>query len=124
MTVAAIIEQYNTERPNNVDDTIKMDWLQNCERLLFEIVLQTHEDCPTISFEDFGMDTELIADVPYSDLYLHYLDQRAAYNNNDTKRYNAAATMYNNALLEFQQMYNRKHKPLKRGSHLLRHEVI
>lgn len=124
MTVASIIEQYNIERPNSIDDAFKRDWIENCERLLYEAVLLTHEECPDIDFDEFDMDTELIARPPYSDLYMHYIDQRAAYNNNDTKRYNASATMYNNALLEFQQMYNRTHKPLKAPSRLLRHEVL
>lgn len=147
MTVAGLIEQFNAERPNQVDDDVKVYWLRKCEQMLINEVLKSHEhdleDEDRIelsvagstlkigtmgSFEEhidkFDMDSNLIASEPYDDLYIHYLDQRLALNNNDTKRFNVAATMYNNALLTFQQYFNRTYKTKKTPSKLFRHEVI
>ena len=74
--------------------------------------------------DQWDMDTELLAPEPYDDLYIHYLDQRLALSNNDTKRFNVAATMYNNALLTYQQYCNRTYKTKKVKSKLLNHEVL
>lgn len=147
MTVAGLIEQFNAERPNQIQDDVKVYWLRKCEQMLINEILISHEhdlededrlelsvSGSTLviqsagSFEkhidSFDMDTELLAPEPYDDLYIHYLDQRLALSNNDTKRFNVAATMYNNALLTYQQYCNRTYKTKRQPSKLLRHEVL
>ncbi len=74
--------------------------------------------------DDFGMDSELTIPEPFSEVYLFYLDMKIAYGNNDSRRYNMAATEYNNAYLSYQQYYNRFHKVDAPRCYCLRHEVI
>lgn len=147
MTVVGIIEQFNTERPNQVDDALKVMWLRKCEQMIINEILMSHEhdleDEKTInltvagstlvvdsagSFEDhinsFAMESTLLVPEPYDDLYIHYLDQRIALNQNDTKRYNIASTQYNNALLTYQQYCNRTYITKKAPKRLLRHEDL
>ena len=129
MTVAGIIEQYNTERPNNVEDALKKDFLKRVEQMIIDIIIKNHQGAPDEEeliehIEDFDIDTELLVEEPYDDLYIYYLDQRISLNNNDTKRYNVASQLYNNALLTYQQKYNREHKSIQPGSYLIRHEVL
>jgi hypothetical protein len=146
-TVAEIISQYNTERPNQVEDAQKVLWLRKCERMIINEILVSHEhdleeetrvDLKVVgshlvitgagSFEQhidsFDMDTPLLVPEPYDDLYLHYLDQRIALNNNDKTRYNTAAAQYNNALLTYQQYVNRTYKTKKISKKLLNHSDI
>lgn len=143
-TVAQIIEQYNTERPNQVDDALKVIWLRKCERMIINEVLVSHEhdleDENRIelkvtgsvlvvtgagSFEEhidsFDMDSYLLVPEPYDDLYLYYLDQRIALNNNDKTRYNTSSAQYNNALLTYQQYVNRTYQTKKVSKKLLNH---
>lgn len=129
MTVAGIIEQYNTEKPNNVEDMVKIGFLKKCEKMIIDTVILTHMGAPDQEvldehIDNFDTDTELLVGEPYDDLYVYYLDQRIAMNVNDTRRYNAAATMFNNALLTYQQKYNREHMALKSKNYLIRHEVL
>lgn len=124
MTVASIIEQFNIERPNSLDDSLKVAWLLKCEKGLADSIFLTHEDCPELNFDNWDMESELLVPEPYDDLYIHYLDQRVALDQNDTRRYNAAATMYNNTMLSYQQKYNREHKGLKPRKYMIRHEVL
>lgn len=147
MTVAGLIEQYNFERPNHIQDEIKVNWLKKCERMLINEVFLMHEHpleaestvnlrvsgstlivASAGTFEEhidtFDMDTVLIAPEPYDDLYMYFLDQRIAFNQNDTKRYNVAVDKYNEALLQYQQYFNRMYPTVKRKSHLMRHEVL
>lgn len=146
-TVAGIIEQYNAERPNQVEDAQKVLWLHKCERMIINEVLMSHEHdlesenrislkvtgstlvvTNAGSFEEhidgFDMATELLVPEPYDDLYLHYLDQRIAYNGNDKVRYNAAVTQYNNALLTYQQYVNRTYITKKVKGKLIDHRNI
>lgn len=147
MTVAGIIEQFNTEKPNQVDDALKVLWLRKCEQMIINEILMSHEHNledentinlsvagstliikPAGSFEDhinnFDMDTTLLVPEPYDDLYIHYLDQRIALNQNDTKRYNLASNQYNNALLVYQQYCNRTYVTKKSPKRMLRHEDL
>lgn len=147
MTVAGIIEQFNTENPNQVDDNLKMNWLRKVEKSIIDTILRTHEHSPeddedmslkvvgsTLVIKNagdmeshinsFNMDTDLYVPEPYDDLYIYYLAQRIAMNQHDTKAYNVATTQYNNALLTYQQFYNRTHKPLQPKKVLYRHENL
>lgn len=147
MTVAGLIEQYNTERPNQTADSLKVQWLKKVEQMIINEVLISHEhdleDEKTLnltvsgstlvidsagSFGDhinnFDMDTTLLVPEPYDDLYIYYLDQRIAYDNNDKVRYNAAAKEYNNALLTYQQYCNRTYITKKIPKKMLRHDDL
>ena len=43
MTVAGLIEQYNNERPNQVDDDVKVLWLRKCEQMLINEIFLSHK---------------------------------------------------------------------------------
>lgn len=147
MTVAGIIEQYNSERPNQVLDSVKVGWLKKLESMIVKEVINTHEHDLTDNskleltvsgstlfikksgslsnhIDTFDMDTELLVPEPYDDVYIYYLDQRIALQNNDTKRYNVSSAQYNNAYLCYQQYFNRTYKTLPRKKRLFRHENI
>lgn len=147
MTVAGMIQQYNAERPNSVDDAIKIGWLRKVEQMIIKEVIDQHEHDLNASDElelsvigstlyikpsgdladhinTFGMDTELLVPEPYDDLYGFYLDQKIAYNNNDMRLYNAAATQYNNALLTYQQYFNRTYATKQTKKRMFRHENL
>lgn len=146
-TVAGIIEQYNNERPNQVADNLKVNWLRKCEKMIINEILISHEHDlededrvtlgvagstliikPAGSFEQhidsFGMDTVPLVPEPYDELYVFYLDSKIAYNNNDTKRYNTASARYNEALLSYQQYCNRTWKTRQRPGVLFDHERL
>lgn len=145
MKASALIAQYNMERPNEVDDAVKLKMLKKCEHMIINEVILTHEhpvtdekkieivnstlkitsgDTLQEHLDSFGMDTELIVPEPYEEVYIHFLDQKIAYNNNDIKRYNVAATQYNNAMLTYQQWYNRTNNALRAKVPLINHSRI
>lgn len=147
MTVAGIIEQYNNERPNQVDDSTKLNWLKKLEKMIINEVIISHEHdlednsklTLTVSgstlhitnagslthhIDSFDMDSDLLVPEPYDDLYIYFLDQRIALQNNDKTRFNTATTMYNNALLQYQQYFNRTYPTIRRQKRLFRHECL
>ena len=88
------------------------------DRAIASVLMQDMREGVTVTIVD-DADEE-----PYDDVYIFWLDQRIALNNNDTKRLNIASQAFNNAYLAYQQWYNRTHRPLKPRPHLLRHEVL
>ena len=131
MTVAGMIDQYNLERPNSVEDSVKMEFLRKCEANIIDTILlyepligeRTEEEWQE-HLSTFDLDTILICDEPYDDIYISYLDQRIAMNNNDKARYNASVRLFDNIFLSFKQKYNREHFPRQSRKRLLRHEVL
>lgn len=146
-TVAQIIEQYNAERPNQTEDSVKVLWLRKCEQMLINEIYVQHEhdleDESKMSFKvvgstlwitrggsftdhisNFDMDSKLLVPEPYDDLYLHYIDQKIAYLNNDKARFNTASTMFNNALLTYQQYFNRTYQTKKVEKKLFNHSNL
>lgn len=132
MKVVGMIEQYNLERPNSVEDNVKKDFLRKCEANLIDNVIllydpnegeRTPEEWQE-HLDEFDYDTNLLCEEPYDDIYLYYLDQRIALNNNDKSRYNNAVRLYDNMLLAFKQKYNREHYPRQTRKMLIQHEVL
>ena len=132
MTVAGMIEQYNMENPNNIEDSVKKDFLRKCEANIIDSVILLYE--PKVGertaeewedhLKEFDYDTSLCVEEPFDDIYLYFLDQRIARNNNDMKRCNVAARLFDNMFLSFKQKYNREHFPTQVRKMLLRHEVL
>ena len=132
MTVAAMIEQFNTERPNSVEDSLKMEWLRKCEANLIDsvILLRRIEEGERTAEEwqeyldTYNFDTEMILPEPYDDLYIYFLDARMSLNNNDKVRTNIATRLYDNALLTWKQKYNREHLPIQHKKQIINHEGL
>ena len=159
MTVSELIQQYDAERANSVQNDLKLLWLRKIEKQAEVEVFSKYDgykdseikreglwvdrdgglhlpswmyvdDDGTLHItnemedEEFTLDSELAIPDPYTDVYFYYLDQRIAYNNNDSRRYNVATEAFNNAYLAFQQFYNRSHQPDRPMKHMLRHEVL
>lgn len=132
MTVAGMIEQYNMERPNNVEDSVKMDFLKKCEANIIDSVIllydplegeRTEEEWQKY-LKDFDYDSSLICQDPFEDIYIYYLDQRIALNNNEIKRYNTSTRLFDNMFLAYKQKYNRTHYPRQTRKMLLQHKVL
>lgn len=58
------------------------------------------------------MDTELLVRDPYTDVYLWYLFSRINLRNKELDEYNNSMTMFNNAMLTFQDYWNRTHRAI------------
>lgn len=132
MTVEGMIEQYNLERPNSVEDNVKKEFLRKCEANIIDNVILLYD--PGVGertpeewqeyLDNFDYESELILKEPFDDAYIYYLDQRICLNNNDKARFNAASALFNNMFLAFKQKYNREHYPRQTRKMLLQHEVL
>ena len=57
------------------------------------------------------MDTKLIVDAPYDDIYILWLESKIDYANSEYVKYNNSITRYNDIYETFSNEYNRMHMP-------------
>lgn len=117
MTIQQAIEMTDAQKPNGYSDKDKIHWLDKLDRVIWETVIITHEDAPEEAFEGYteetDLDTELLADEAYSDLYIKWLGAQIDYANQEIQRYNNSATMFGSMMNEYRKDYNRKHRPVR-----------
>ena len=81
---------------------------------VFRELIETHEDAQTDTLPVYaGGDEELLVGAPYGeDLYYYYLQAMIAAENSETESYEQLRLLYNSALQQFGDWYNRSHRPL------------
>ena len=118
MTVKDLLADIDLKNPNDVQESVKRGWLLVQEKLLLHEVLHTHvltsdEASKANTLADLTAledDYEPLAQPPYQDLYIHYVDAQIALANVDTVAYENAQALYNNALLTYKNWFNRTHR--------------
>ena len=119
MTIIEAINRVDTIKPNSYGQTEKIRWLSDIDGIIKNEIFDTHEGGENISFsgytEDTALDTVLLVPAPYDDIYIHYMEMRIDYANNEYGKYNNSMVMYNTAYSAFERYYNRNHMPISRG---------
>ena len=123
MTVEEILADVDLKYPNDVPTAHKWEWITQLERMLVEECYDTHQ----ISEEEAAKAKEIaamgtlrrdyspLAQMPYQEVYTHYVAARIAEMNGDSDSYDRESVMYNNALLTFKNKFNRTHRALDNG---------
>ncbi len=121
MTIQNVIARVDELEPNQYSEQMKMDWLTELDGKIWEEVIRTHEDPPRESFEPYSSATsELLVGFPYAaDLYCWFLQARIAAENAEAAKYMQMGAMYNDALQNWTDWYNRTHRPKSGGSRFL-----
>ena len=119
MTIIEAINRVETIKPNSYGQTEKIRWLSDLDGIIKTEIFDTHEGGENISYsgytEDTALDTLLLVPEHYDDIYIHYLEMRIDYANNEYGKYNNSMMMYNTAYAAFEKYYNRNHMPISRG---------
>ena len=130
--ILAMVDEINT---NSYDTKIKIDWLSKLDGRVFNDIILSHEHDlvpeegtneedeseevnlvePTFSgYDNSSLDTELLIDDTYSDVYRDYLMAMIAYSNGETERYQNSMIMFNANYREYANWYNRTHAPIQK----------
>lgn len=119
MTIIEVLNRVDNIKPNSYGITEKIRWLSDLDGIIKNEIFDTHEGGENISFsgytEDVELDTVLLVPAPYDDIYIHYMEMRIDYANNEYGKYNNSMVMYNTAYSAFERYYNRNHMPISRG---------
>ena len=123
MTLREIIEKVDRLKPNQYEETDKVDWVNELEGKLIEEVFSRGIDYAEYVPADFtGYKWETDADkvllVPnqFSDIYIKYLFAQIDFHNAEFTRYNNSTMMFNAVYDEFAAYWRRNHIPRQPAS--------
>jgi hypothetical protein len=120
MTIIEAIEKIDSLKPNTYTNEEKIHWLSRIEGMIKRNCIDNHEGAENVVFdgynEDTPVDTILIVQEPYDDLYLLWLEAMIDYTNGEFTKYNNVIIRYNDMYQAFFNDYNRTHMP--KGTHI------
>ena len=120
MTINEAINRLDNLKCNTYSRGDKLEWLSRLDGLLFRQVISQHEGAEEKTFsgytEDTDVDTKLLAEPPFDDLYLRWMEAQIDYHNGEYDRYNAAILLFNTALETYSNDYRMRHMPKSYGS--------
>ena len=119
MTIREAINRADTVKPNQYSDEMKIQWLEELDKRIYNDLYLTHEDNPFDTIEGEGIvfpyDDEaiLLAPSPYDVLYVSYIKAKIDEYNEETTRYVNSCTTYNSQYQDYARWYNRTHMPIQ-----------
>ena len=106
MTFSEAINTIDRLKPNSYSEKDKVRWLIKLEELIEKTVLGSRE-YSVYDYENIPLDTELIADSAYDEMYVAWLESKIDYYNNEYQRYNNSITHFNDLFDAYTTWYNR-----------------
>lgn len=117
--IGEVLSYFDNQVPNQYSDEEKIRWLNEIESQIYNDIILTHKDADKIAFHGFRADTDIntqmIVDLEYSELYRFWLEKSVHYANGEIDRMNNAMTMFQTYYDNYFSYYNRNHRPV--GTH-------
>lgn len=113
MTVADVIERFDSERPNNVSILTKKRWISQLDFKIWGEILRPRGDKEYIGYgEGIPLDAAVKAPDEYAEIYTLYLNMKLDYMNGEIGRYNNSAMLFNRMYKEMHDFINRQEKAI------------
>lgn len=119
MNLQTALDRADLHRPNHVNSTQKIAWINELDGQINEELVKTHYHS-TDEFDYHGYDdstegdTVLLAPFPYDEIYFYYLCAQIDNVNLETEQYNNDRELFNNAYKLLSDWMNRTHMPVRR----------
>ena len=114
MKIRQAIDICDRQKPNGYTQEDKIHWLSKLDQMIFDEIIDRHEG-GVERFDGYSesidLDTELLADEAYADLYVKWLFAQIDFANAETTRYNNSVAMFNTLYEAYARSYTRKHMP-------------
>ena len=114
MILREAIDRIDSLKHNTYTNGEKVEWLSRLDGLIKTQIFDTHEGDEVFFMgytEKDDMDTDLLVDAPYDEIYIRWLEAQIDYHNGEIARYNNSMMMYQAAYDAFSRYYNRTHMP-------------
>ncbi len=107
MKIHECLSRLKAVKPSGIEDETLAEWLTALDRRIYLDITKSYgaEEPPA----DTDDSHELALPDEYTDVYIYYLSAKIDYLNAETARYLNSMTMFNAALAEFADHYNRSH---------------
>lgn len=117
MKIIDAINTIDSLKPNTYTQTQKIGWLSILDGMIKRDVIDTHELEEPYEWspytDDTDLETELIVEAPYDDMYVKWLEAKIDYSNAEYAKYNNSIMAYNEIYMAYFNFYNRTHMPLE-----------
>ena len=112
MTLREAIQTADRMVKNSFSNEEKVKWLAAVDTLLQRELVERYEGGTErdTAYTLDSLDTELIAQCPYDEMYVFYLLVKIHFFNGEYELYNNVAQEYNNKINEYRKWYVRNHR--------------
>ncbi len=129
MTIQELFDTVAKQKPHAYENAELLTWLNRIETRIYDEIIKPHiqknntmiydgkmtEPFALIPFEGFEsttpLSTELIAQVPYDELYDFYLKMQIDLNNQEYEKYNNSSFLFHTAYRDYANYINRTFLP-------------
>ncbi len=116
ITVGEMIAETKELNRGAYSDSQLMKWLSDVDARLYQEVICTHVGIISAWSPYEHMEDPLLIPAAWREVYRHWLDAKIYLAGGETNRYNNAAALYNTALSNYTNWYNRTHRPLHQAN--------
>ncbi len=111
MTLAEVIENFDSERTNNVSIITKKRWISQLDLKIWGEILKPRGDNQYIGYgKEIPLEAEVKAPSEYAEIYTLYMNMKLDYMNGEIARYNNSAMLFNRMYKEMHDFINRQDK--------------
>ena len=115
-TYADIISLVDSYRPNAFDEQLKLWWLVTLDgRIAVEVMLMDAKQVQELMDCEYpeAMEHQPLVGFPHEELYLHYLEAKIAYANEEYSSYQNAMESYNTSYSGFVNWFLNTYDPVQ-----------
>lgn len=111
MTLSDVIENFDSERSNNVSILTKKRWISQLDLKIWGEILKPRGDKEYIGYgKEIPLDAKVKAPEEYAEIYTLYMTMKLDYMNGEIGRYNNSAMLFNRMYKEMHDYINRSEK--------------
>ena len=107
MTALEAISEFDTLKPNSFSQEQKLRWLDRLDGFVQKSVLDWYPGRQT-SFAGGELDRVLLMEEPFAEAYLHWMEAKVHYFNQEIDRYNSAIGMFRGIFEDYQRELHRR----------------
>ena len=119
MKVLEAIHAFDCLKPNAYSQEQKVDWLDRLDCFVAAAILEKFPRKKLPLPEWGNPDRVLLMEPPFDEAYLHWLECKIHYYNEETDRYNAAVRMFRAVFEDYQKTLIRREDPGSAGCFLI-----
>lgn len=96
MTLREVIEFVDEVKPNAFSNKVKVKWLEQLDgHIAAEELCMNPADLRELRYSEDELDTELLVEAPYDDIYALWLEAKIDFANGEYNKYQNTMQLYN-----------------------------
>lgn len=113
MTLQEAITKADDLKPNQYKYPVKVGWISDIDGTIWNEIISHREHDPQMHWDPYGENTDpsikLLAEDPYSELYIYYICAMVDWYNGEFTRYANSRQAFNDKYQAYADWYNREH---------------